>query len=281
MSYQAAAEVENRWRVPALCWLFAANAIASTYVAAFANSEEAEAPIGIALGIVLAQTTLLAVWTALGAAPAMARLAGSLLLLSLSMVAVMILARRDIGSASEGALIAFMMLGLWLLFQAPLWLLRIAFGLRIDEKSKSITAPAASEKQFSIGQILAVTAMAGALLGAGRLANAWGVFQELFIDREVIVIIGVFISAAIALAASATFSALARKHVVLWLAQSIVFFAAVVWLALTVIGYATPGAAKEDVFLVWHFAAQYAWLLACLLLVRFAGYRLVRRRAGA
>lgn len=124
--------------------------------------------IGYLLGTMFGQATLASAWMALGPAPLLWRLP-----LSLGWIAALSLAfilNIDLHGGGPGTGIALVMAaclgGIWLLVQAPLWGLAVAYGVRLRHWSDPPETN--HERQFGIRQLMILTAIVAVVLGACR-----------------------------------------------------------------------------------------------------------------
>jgi hypothetical protein len=223
----------------------------------------------IMLGGAFAQITLLAVWAALGPATVFKRLATSLIAISLVALAVVV------SIDSWKGLWLAMVTTQWLTIQAPLWVLRLAFGWRLSWPNESIDKANRDDVQFGIRQLMAWTGLVGVTLGVARwllpedLSNLGGN------PRHAAIIFGVLSVFNSLLAWPVVWAALMRSRAWAWL-----IVALFCCIGLTLAEIATFDAAtgrRGSVYVVWVMnSLQFVTTAVGLLLVRLAGFRLVR-----
>ncbi len=137
-------------------------------------------------GILSAQITLLAVWSAWGPTPLLDRMLVGLsgtLLISFTFVAYR---SRSIGRPDVGDYIIIALIK-WVLIQVPLWYLRLKYGCKLNLPLNEINRLRTT--QFGIGQLIALTAATGIVLGLGRLllpANGISLYSNFVLIQKVV-----------------------------------------------------------------------------------------------
>lgn len=129
--------------------------------------------IGNLIGTIFAHGTLAAAWSAFGPGPLAVRVPLSLLWVASLPVAVAINIGIQGGPNDAPLMLGVCVLAQWLIMQIPLWAMALLMGIRIHYRGDLPTATAATEMQFGIRQLLVLTAIVAAILGAGRLFVAW------------------------------------------------------------------------------------------------------------
>lgn len=264
-----------RERLP-IAALVVINVVACFIVAAFPTDFADEVFPMIGMGIAFSQVMLLAMWAALGTRAAILRVTCSLVLLAAPVGALAVLSRRDMGSWNEGVSMAAIMLIHWLVGQLPLWILRIAFHV-------VLVAPAATivekSRQFSVGELLWVTGIVGVLLALGRVAYASGGLDDLLNDREGVFVAVILVVGDISICLLAMFAALAKRAMAAWLVASLALTCFAGWAMELALRQVFTVAVSGDFDIVyWLVGTQFVWLTVCSLLMRWAGYRCMRRR---
>lgn len=116
------------------------------------------------LGSLIGHAILAAVWTAFGPAPLVWRLPLSLIWMTMLAATLAINGRLTGTAVFLGACLA----GLWLLLQLPLWGLVIGFGIHLRHVDEAEWQRDPRQPQFSIGELLILTALVGVVFGIGR-----------------------------------------------------------------------------------------------------------------
>lgn len=123
---------------------------------------------GIFWGTMFGQTTLAAAWSAFGPAPLIIRLPFSLVWVLMHPVALALHLYLNGGPVAFAIPIGACLFGKWLLLQFPLWGLVFGMGLSLRHNDDLIQ-PNQEHLQFTIRQLIAITAIVGVMLGVGRL----------------------------------------------------------------------------------------------------------------
>jgi hypothetical protein len=165
----------------------------------------------------------------------------------------------------------------WLLVQAPLWVLRLARGVRI-QPIEELPAFDPARRQFGIRELMVLTASVAVLLGIGRLAlplllqaarsGNWGEWPAF----AFVVVTNVVLTLPLALAA------LLPRYWLLACGVGMVFVAAATWGELSLLRYflSGNGSLEPDVlalFLIMN-GSQGVAVIAALGIMRAAGFRL-------
>ncbi len=234
-----------------------------------------EVAAGILLGVVFAQITLIAVWTAFGIRSAFSRMVcGAVLVMLLGLVLV---ACINNSGASDGQWLWFLIVvSLWFAIQASLWVVRLVFGWRLALANQLAGETDRSELQFDIRQLLVWTALVAITLGIGRSLlpeDSIGAVPR----KNTIVVYCVLTSFTCLLAWPVVWASLARRRVLFWL-----IVAACCCVVLTIAEISTFQAATgrrndDDSATFWIMNSLQAFA-ACggLLVFRASGFRLVR-----
>jgi hypothetical protein len=120
-------------------------------------------------GTLFGHTTLAAVWSAFGPAPFLVRLPLALGWVAMLTVAVYIHVLISSGFIEVVLIIGACLFGQWLFLQFPLWGLAIGWGVRLQH-CDDVEQPGQEQLQFTIRQLLVVTAAVGVVFGIGRVA---------------------------------------------------------------------------------------------------------------
>jgi hypothetical protein len=227
--------------------------------------------IGLIFGTLFGHTTLAAAWCALGPLPLVWRLPLSLLWLA-ALVASFV-AQNPPGPTEMFVVLAAAMLGQWLIVQAGLWVLAIAYGWRLRfQAGPDSSAPPQRERQFGIRQLMIVTAIVGVLLGTGRiiltnLPAEWNVP-----GRDVAVIVFLGVAAILVTLPLVVAALLPKRSVPACVVVLIVIGVATIW-EFPLLARVDPSAPAEVGYLLcWINAFTAAWILSFTLSVRLCGY---------
>ena len=263
----------NRWLI--LGSLLATFFVADLMIALVLSIRGTVWLAGTVLGLVFAQATLVAIWTAWGNATALVRMGTGLLLIALLTTAVLGLAYRDLSEA-EAIVIGVTVPTQWLAVLAPLWLLRLGFGWRVLPLSADDSAGNHNETQFGIGQLLLWMLLVGIVLAVARAAFSLGLMSGGGINtRQAITIIGLlFVN--VLLAWPLVRAALGPGKLVRWLLAALVCGGLISLVQLTVFNVVMPGGNGKNLVIIN--SSQFVLAGGSLLLVRLCGYRLGRGR---
>lgn len=255
----------------------------------FANDWLRSIAMGIFFGSGFASVSAAATWSALGPFRLVVRLPCALCWALMTGLLAMYHIITSSGGSShatvEGMVLAATFLVLGLVVQTPLWIARAIYHFRIDVPLESISGDALPEHQFGIRQLLIVTAIIAAALGAGRLL-VLGIDSRMNQTRieapdwELLVVLGLFLVCNSLVAFLVVTGALLPKRSGLGVAISTAVVVAISVVEGAMIKMLVPGGPPDS----WHMLAfigtmnvsQFGWLLVSLLLLRAAGYKLVR-----
>lgn len=246
--------------------------------------------MGIFFGSGFASVSAAATWSALGPFRLVVRLPCALCWTLMTGLLLMYHIITSSGGSShatmEAVVLAAAFLVLWLVVQTPLWIARAIYRFRIDLPLESASADALPEHQFGIRQLLIVTAIIAAALGAGRLL-VLGIDSRMNQTRiegpdwELLVVLGLFLVSNSLVAFMVVTGALLPQRWRLGVGIGIAVAAAISLVESAVL-MLFPGGPPG----FWHMLAfigtmngsQFGWLLVSLLLLRAAGYKLVKAR---
>jgi hypothetical protein len=234
----------------------------------------------LTLGTIFSQATLVSIWTALGFGSLANRVPLALAWLVVVWIALAILHWHSPLTNADIILLSGSALLQWSFTQIPLWGGVWWSGLSIQDSSTPDPSRAKPTRQFGIRQLMTITAALAIALGVGRLALTM-VPWELVLPKDIHVeapaflfLIIVNVLATLPLALGALVPSGAAPACVVGLA--IVGAATVV--EVSVVRLLVPGGGRGSelpLLLGLMNACQAAWILAVLLLIRRAGYRLV------
>ena len=230
------------------------------------------------LGVVSAQITLLAVWTAWSPASVFVRVTSGLTLAAL--VSLCFYFAIDHGPSEESAAISGALMLQWIAVQAPLWLIRIVFGWHVgcwDEIDRS----EANETQFGIRQLLVWTMLVAVALGITRIVLPDDVISELETDpRMYVAIISLLAVFNSLLALPIIWACFVKRQMLVWLVAAI--GCCIVMSVAEIFAFRTAISESVDTEIFWYLnAVQFIGAYFTLIVVRLCGFRLVRRHCGA
>ncbi|HEX5103270.1 MAG TPA: hypothetical protein VFV87_05640 [Pirellulaceae bacterium] len=125
--------------------------------------------VGLFWGTMFGHTTLAAAWAAFGPGPLLVRLPLSLFWVAMLPVAVAINLSVNSGPGQMAVPIGICLLGQWLALQFPLWGLALWLRLRLQCRGELERNPGREALQFTIRQLVVVTAVVGVIFGVGRV----------------------------------------------------------------------------------------------------------------
>jgi hypothetical protein len=227
--------------------------------------------IGLELGLAFGQATLAACWLALGTGPTWVRVATATFW-------VVALAVAWFTHPNGDVLLIGVSIGVqWLLVQAPLWVLRLARGVRI-QPIEELTALDPARPQFGIRQLMVLTACVAVVLGIGRVvmpllvhaarSGNWGEWPAF----AFVVATNVVLTLPLALAA------LLPRYWLWACGVALVFIAGATVVELSLLRYFLPGNGPLQpgvlaLFVIMN-GSQACVVIAALGNMRAAGYRL-------
>lgn len=245
---------------------------------------------GAFFGSGFAAVSVAGTWAALGPFPVAMRLPCALcwtvMAGILAMFNIHMASGGDRDAAMEGLVLAAAFLILWLIVQTPLWIARSVYRFKLELPRPTTAASTLSEHQFGIRQLLIVTAVIAAALGAGRLlvlgigSNSIS-GQARGPDSEFLVIIALLLISNSLVAFIVVTGALLPKRSGLAVALGIAVVGGISLVesaVMTLLPGGPPGFFQMFVFIGTMNGIQFGWLLASLLLLRAAGYRLIAAR---
>jgi hypothetical protein len=165
---------------------------------------------------------------------------------------------------------------LWFVVQAPLWILRLRFGWRIARGEGADFLSTAGELQFGIKHILGWTAAVALMCGAGRLAFSSEALRAAMESSRAIVIFSVLAAFSWLLSILPLWAGLARDRLKSWWTLTLVYSTIIVGCQPGVISALLGERGEQSEVLWWLGFVEVASLLGSLLLLRGAGYRLMR-----
>ena len=231
--------------------------------------------VGLFGGTTYGYTTLAAAWSAFGPGLLFVRLPLSLLWMAMLPVAILI--HLAVNGAPIGLAIPFGigMLGQWLLLQCLFWGLALGWGLRLQHCDDGGQQSGQVPLQFTIRQLLVVTAVAGVVFGIGRLA-----IPALIQSYGGLSIFVLLAAAEVVLTVPLVFAALLRRFTIPGILLTLLLLStATLWemplLALD------RGASIEVRSLIAMNVGTALIMLVVLIFVRLNGYSLVTTRSAA
>ncbi len=259
----------RRW--PLLAAVLAAHVLASLLIALVIELDGDEPAVGLVLGVLFAQITLLAVWTAWAPVTFFVRLTSGLLLtggVALSLAALIL---RDSQEAEPAVMFGIILFSQWLLAQAPLWFLRATRGQRLVQAEAWDTGESAGELQFGVGQLLILTACVALLLGAARMISP-GLADEFRNDwANNLKVLALFASFNLLVPLPAIWAAFARSTL-LWLAAA-AGYAACVTAAESFAFGALLGPGPDSNIFIWINTPFFLIAVGTLLAFRSCGFQ--------
>lgn len=130
---------------------------------------QSTARLGYFLGSLFAHATLAAAWTAYGPLPLLWRLPLSLAWIGSLFIAVSINIGLNGGPTGAVYVVGGCLLGQWVLLQIPLWALVLGMRLRLRHVDHDLEHRDSGQRQFSIRQLLVITAITAVVLSIGRV----------------------------------------------------------------------------------------------------------------
>ena len=233
--------------------------------------------IAIVLGCGFAQASVAAAWMVLGPLAFRVRAVVST---AWVLLAALLLAINS-GGSGEGLLLGGSFVGVWLLVQGPLWCAAVAYRLRLSHFHELPCDVTSGEHQFGIRQLLAVTAATAATLGFGRLLILGMQPDHSLVglggpNYEMFVIVALFVIGNSLVAFTVITGALLPRQWLFAVGLGTCAAAAVTLIEWNLFANLATGLdGGESMVVVGGMnGLQFVWLLACLLSLRAAGYRL-------
>ena len=236
--------------------------------------------IGLVIGSSYAQVVASAVWTALGPPRLLARLIAGLVAFGVATLSMFVCALRDAGDDSIAFVIAGAMFVQWLLYQAPLWMVRRR-GWRLAWPGAPPGESSAGELQFGVRQLMIWTAIVAAFLAAARLLvgdKLRDVDRMEFRQEAAVFFIASLLNSLLVF--PIVWGCFVRRRLWLWLLISALWCALMTPLELLLVKYAASGGRINDleIFVLMNVAQSLA-VAGILLAARLAGFRLTRESA--
>lgn len=252
--------------------LLAGYFIADLLVAFIVRVQGSDALAGLILGMIFAQATLIAIWTAWGNVRAIVRFGTGLLLIGLVTASVAMMSFRDT-SPSEAIAIGISVAVQWLAVQFPLWILRIRFQWRLAIEGARQPAGSKKDSQFGIKQMLLWMLLVAILMGITRAALPPEVLSiNQVAVLETLTIVAILLVFNTLLAWPLIWGTLYSRNVLVWTPIAVVCGILITLCEVTVFNAAMPGGSANILFLL-NFS-QYVFVGGSLLVVRLCGYRL-------
>jgi hypothetical protein len=236
--------------------------------------------IGAVFGTFFGHAVLAGAWMALGPLRLVWRLPLSLLWLAGLVVALAINFRLYAPGNNVEMAVVFggVALGLWILAQAPLWMLAMGYSLRLRFAAEG--GADRSERQFGIRELMIVTFVVAVVLAFSRFVVA-AVLPAAQFDAQPLIIISLLAVAGLIMLLPLLLAALLPRHAaaaslaVLLLAG--LATAGELPLFTAIQGGGPPGGGPEPGHFYGINACQAAAVLAVAAIVRINGYQLSRR----
>jgi hypothetical protein len=236
-------------------------------------------PGGLLLGTIFGQVALSAAWVALGPLPLKWRWPLAATWQSCLTLAVGVnIASEDDAPLAILLVVGGAMLGQWLLMQALLWGIAIFAGFRIGDAKGGATIELPSDRQFGIRQLLLLTLLVAAVLGLGRLLLG-GMRGDSFDNwSEVLLIFGAIALAETLLSLPLIISPLLPRAVALACLGSLAVLALGTAGQTWLMDKLVPGGPTSGYWMYGSLNLAVAgWIVGCLLMLRWVGYRFVSR----
>jgi hypothetical protein len=229
--------------------------------------------IGALLGTLFGRTTVVAAWTALGPGPVLLRIPLGLLWIATDIVTVTLRLRADVYPPDAGftLVLGACLFSQWLGVQVPLWILAIAYRLRLRRPNESFAGGLQEDRQFGIRQLIIATTIVAAMLGIGRLVvqNTSGPST----DREWVILAFLGVAAVVASLPLVLAALLPRFALPAVLGVLMLIALATLW-ELPLLQQFPGGSGPELMDLVWINVFTSAWILAFAVAIRWSGYSL-------
>ena len=238
--------------------------------------------VALLLGTAFGQSTVAAVWMALGRAGPWHRLAVALGGMGGLLIAVAIFDYRS--SAMNGAMLLWAAAGgQWMLTQLPLWALRWRSGLHIEHHSL-ILDTSGRRTQFGIRQLMVFTAAIAVLLGVGRAIVLLVDWQKLLFSGhpDPPVLAFILLVNTLFMLPFAVGVLLRRWSLLAWfLGALMIAGATLIEIPVVQLLIRIP-APPELPAMFWALnICQAGWVAALLMIWRLAGYRLATREGAS
>jgi hypothetical protein len=237
---------------------------------------------GFLLGTIFGQTALAAAWCALGPFSLVRRLPLSFTWLAAIVVSFGCNIARSRNPNGLAVLLVYggSVLLQWLLVQAPIWILVIRYGLRVNDGENSASASGKGDQQFGIRQVMILTALVAIVLGIGRFMlgglKADGSFKDW---RGIAMFAFLTVSNAI-ISIPIIAAALVRRSPVPAICGALLLVAFTTAIEVSLLTYLVPATLgpQFDWTLPLINVFHCGWVLAVLLILRSGGFRLTSRR---
>jgi hypothetical protein len=248
--------------------------------------------IAALLGLTVGQVNLNAIWAALAPGRVLLRLPWSIFLATLMWYALVLGNRTrywwdeffsiyssnmDMGDA---IVLGLVILAGVIVLQAPLWGMSRGFGWRLTPPASA--QEASDERQFHLKHLIAGTLLAAVLLGLGRVVlptDDWGRPQ---LERELTVLLPAMLIVNLIVVVPCIWIAFVRwRFLALWSCAWLAWATLVSLLEIAILS-AILGPPPDDVWITFTLfnLAQGVCVIAALLVLRGAGFRLSRRGRG-
>jgi hypothetical protein len=171
------------------------------------------------------------------------------------------------------------LVGQWLLVQAPMWFFVRRYGLRIAHQDDLPSDIDERVHQFGIRQVMILTALVGIVLGLGRLLlgglNASGSFG----DWRGILLFAFLAFANAVTALPIVALTMLRRSVLAAIGGALALIALMTVLELPVVAMLGPGPMNAREYSIFTLISSFecVWIVAVLLILRGGGYRLTSR----
>jgi hypothetical protein len=259
------------WVVPLviLHWLFVALMPDS-----WSNSWLVILLVALFWGTMFGHTTLAASWTAFGPGALIVRLPLALGWITILTVAIVVNALRNSQPVDLAVPIGACLFGQWLLLQFPLWGLAIGFGLRLQHQDDAAQA-GQHPQQFTIRQLIGLTAIVGVLFGIGRVAAPIAI-ESLKSDGNFPTLIIFLCAAQVVLTIPLLLAALLHRFAIVGVLVALALIVASVLWEMPLLNALAGGSGVSSTVLIAMNVGTALTMLALLIAVRRNGYSLVR-----
>jgi hypothetical protein len=264
--------LEQRW--PLLAGVLAMHLVASLAITFFLRVNDNE-DVGLMLGVLFGQITLIAVGTAWAPAPFFVRLASGLVLTTFVALTLGALILRDSGEEESALMFGVVLFAQWLASQAPLWFARAAWGQRIVAPHQEPPGIPGRELQFGLAQLLMLTTLVAAIFGFARWLFSPQAVTNVGDWWEFAALIGLF-TIFNTLGPAPTIWAVFARHPGVWLALAALYLTGVAMAEAFAFQAVLGGGSDLSIF-AWINAALFFVVAATLLAFRACGFRLQER----
>ena len=230
--------------------------------------------LGYFFGSLFGHTTLAAAWAAFGPGKLLWRGPLSVAWLLLLAVGVQINIVINGGPHNGAVVLGACMLGLWLLWQLPLWGLALGLRMRLRHADEIEQGFDPRQWQFGIRQLIIITAMVGVTFGVGRmLLTAFGDRFAVGGEGPIILFLA---TATVVLTLLLLLAGLMRRLAIPGVLLALALIAGATWLEFPLMARLMGGAVPRGIGLAAINAVSATVVLIIVAIVRLSGYSLSR-----